>query len=67
MDNLSTEERTDLIRFMSELGKPGPYDASKGNVARSWKFFALNAADAAGALVAGLLLAGPCKDEVVGK
>jgi hypothetical protein len=29
-----------LIRFLSELGKPGAYDASKGNVARSWKLFA---------------------------
>ena len=27
----------DLFRFLSELGKPGPFDASKGNVARSWK------------------------------
>jgi putative heme-binding domain-containing protein len=40
IDGLSPEERQDLIRFLSELGKPGNYDASKGNVARSWKLFA---------------------------
>ncbi|MDB6029309.1 MAG: hypothetical protein JWM68_5532 [Verrucomicrobiales bacterium] len=49
-DNLSSEQRTDLVRFMSELGKPGPYDASKGNVARAWKLFSVNATDAAGVI-----------------
>jgi hypothetical protein len=34
---LSGSERLDLYRFLSELGKPGPYDASKGSVARLWK------------------------------
>ena len=37
IDNLSSQERIDLFRFLSELGKPGPYDASKGSVARSWR------------------------------
>lgn len=37
IDTLSTQERQDLIKFMSLLGKPGQYDASKANVARSWK------------------------------
>jgi putative heme-binding domain-containing protein len=37
IDNLSGQERVDLFRFLSELGKPGSYDASKGNVARFWK------------------------------
>ena len=37
IDNLSSQERIDLFRFLAELGKPGPYDASKGNVARFWK------------------------------
>lgn len=41
LDPLSTPERVDLIRFLSELGKPGPYDASKGNVARVWKLRAV--------------------------
>ena len=37
IDNLSSQERFDLFRFLSELGKPGAYDASKGDVARFWK------------------------------
>jgi putative heme-binding domain-containing protein len=37
MDSLSHAERLDLFRFLAELGKPGPFDASKGNVARFWK------------------------------
>lgn len=40
IDNLTEEDRADLARFLSELGKPGAYDASKGNVARSWKLLA---------------------------
>src|SRR5436309_3794966 len=37
IDNLGSQERIDLFRFLSELGKPGPYDASSGGVARSWR------------------------------
>jgi putative heme-binding domain-containing protein len=37
IDNLASQERIDLFRFLTELGKPGPYDASKGGVARSWR------------------------------
>ncbi len=37
IDNLSNAEQLDLFRFLSELGKPGIYDASKGGVARAWK------------------------------
>jgi len=40
VDSLRPGERLDLFRFLAELGKPGPFDASKGNVARSWKLFA---------------------------
>ena len=36
-DGLSASDQLDLYRFLSELGKPGPYDASKGNVARFWR------------------------------
>jgi putative heme-binding domain-containing protein len=36
-DILTESERLDLFRFLSELGKPGPFDASKGNVARVWR------------------------------
>jgi putative heme-binding domain-containing protein len=38
-ETLSPAERLDLYRFLSELGKPGEYDASKPNVARGWKLF----------------------------
>jgi putative heme-binding domain-containing protein len=37
IDGLTPQERIDLFRFLSELGKPGPFDASKGHVARAWK------------------------------
>ena len=37
IDHLTPQERIDLFRFLAELGKPGPFDASKGNVARVWK------------------------------
>lgn len=39
VDGLSTAQQLDLFRFLSELGKPGAFDASKGNVARSWKLY----------------------------
>jgi len=39
VDTLSPTERLDLYRFLSELGKPGEYDASKPDVARGWKLF----------------------------
>lgn len=34
IDSLPQPEQLDLYRFISELGKPGPFDASKNNVAR---------------------------------
>ncbi|HTD85259.1 MAG TPA: HEAT repeat domain-containing protein, partial [Candidatus Binatia bacterium] len=37
LDALAPSERLDLLRFISELGKPGPYDATKQNVARVWR------------------------------
>lgn len=37
IDGISPNERLDLFRFLSELGKPGPFDASKASVARGWK------------------------------
>ena len=39
VDSISSAERLDLYRFLSELGKPGPFDASKSSVARAWKLF----------------------------
>lgn len=40
LEILAGDEQIHLYRFLSELGKPGPYDASKGNVARSWRLLA---------------------------
>jgi putative heme-binding domain-containing protein len=37
IDVLSPQERIDLFRFLSELGRPGPFDATKGTVARVWR------------------------------
>jgi putative heme-binding domain-containing protein len=37
LDALSHQEQLDLFKFLSELGKPGTYDASHPNVARLWK------------------------------
>ena len=42
IDALSEQERLDLSRFLSELGKPGPYDASQSKVARAWKIFTVH-------------------------
>jgi len=39
IDGLTAAEQSDLYRFLSELGKPGEYDASKGNVARLWRLY----------------------------
>jgi hypothetical protein len=36
---LTPGDRLDLFRFLSELGKPGRYDASKPNTARTWRLF----------------------------
>ena len=37
IDGISPQERIDLFRFLSELGKPGPFDSTKGNIARAWR------------------------------
>jgi putative heme-binding domain-containing protein len=39
VDTLVPEERLDLFKFLSQLGKPGDYDAAKGGVARAWKLY----------------------------
>ncbi len=39
IDGLGAQEKLDLVRFLTELGKPGPFDASKGNVARVWALY----------------------------
>jgi putative heme-binding domain-containing protein len=43
LDSLQPRERLDLYAFLGELGKPGPFDASKGHVARVWMLTAPNA------------------------
>ncbi|MGH7943617.1 MAG: PVC-type heme-binding CxxCH protein [Opitutaceae bacterium] len=45
IDTLVPEERLDLITFLSQLGKPGDYDAAKGGVARSWKLYLILSAN----------------------
>ncbi|MEO6005634.1 MAG: PVC-type heme-binding CxxCH protein [Opitutus sp.] len=42
LDALLPEERLDLIKFLSQLGKPGPYDAAMGGVARVWKIYGVD-------------------------
>ena len=37
VDALNEQEQSDLFAFLSRLGKPGDYDASKGGVARRWR------------------------------
>lgn len=37
LEPLNAGERRDLIAFLSQLGKPGPFDASQGGVARLWR------------------------------
>lgn len=37
LDALNAQDRIDLFRFLSELGKPGPFDATKSSIARTWR------------------------------
>jgi putative heme-binding domain-containing protein len=39
VDQYTDRERLDLYAFLGELGRPGPYDASKGAVARVWRLY----------------------------
>ena len=39
IDTLLPQERLDLIKFLSVLGKPGRYDAARSNVARHWQIY----------------------------
>ena len=39
VDRLSQQEQVDLIKFLTQLGRPGNYDASKGGVARVYDVF----------------------------
>ena len=44
-DTLLPEERLDLIKFLSMLGKTGDYDAARGGVARMWKIYLIRVAN----------------------
>jgi hypothetical protein len=39
IDGLLPDERFDLIKFLSQLGRPGDFDAAKGGVARVWSLY----------------------------
>ncbi len=47
LDALNDNERMNLYCFLAELGKPGPFDASKSQVARVWTLYPGTATDAA--------------------
>ena len=47
LDQYPEQDRWDLLAFLGELGKPGPYDASKPQVARVWRIYPGTAKDAA--------------------
>ena len=36
---ITDREKADLFAFLAQLGKAGPFDATKGNVARTWEIF----------------------------
>jgi hypothetical protein len=38
-DALDGVEKRSLFAFLSQIGKPGPFDASKGSVARLWRLY----------------------------
>jgi len=40
IDALDPRDKRNLFAFLSQIGRPGPFDASKLNVARMWKFHA---------------------------
>ena len=40
VDRLSLAEQVDMIKFLSQLGKPGDFDASKGGVGRVYEILA---------------------------
>lgn len=36
LESLNQQEQLDLFSFLGHLGKPGPFDAARGGVARKW-------------------------------
>jgi hypothetical protein len=45
LDSLLPEERLDLFKFLTQLGRPGEYDAARGGVARAWKVYLIVSAN----------------------
>lgn len=42
VDSLTPGELRDLVRFLSQLGRPGDFDAARGGVARLWRSYVAN-------------------------
>lgn len=42
VDSLSPADLRDLVRFLSQLGRPGDFDAARGGVARLWRSYVAN-------------------------
>lgn len=38
-DTLDFTEKRSLFAFLSQIGRPGPFDASKGSIARLWRIY----------------------------
>jgi putative heme-binding domain-containing protein len=45
LDTLPERDQLDLFVFLSNLGKPGEFDASKGGVARRWRIYTFTHTD----------------------
>jgi putative heme-binding domain-containing protein len=45
VDHLFENEQRDLFRFLSELGKPGPFDAARNQSAKAWRLIAVDPHD----------------------
>jgi putative heme-binding domain-containing protein len=48
IDALSDRERLNLYAFLSQLGKPGVFDASKANIVRAWWLYRTPQAESGG-------------------
>lgn len=42
VDSLTPSELRDLVRFLSQLGRPGDFDAARGGIARLWQSYVAN-------------------------
>ncbi len=39
LDSLKDQEKQDLLAFLTQLGRPGPFDTTKPGIARTWALF----------------------------